>query len=359
MIAAPGPSASARVPRWLGRAAVPLAVCIAGCGSSGEDASDGGATADAGGGDAPVTLADGATVPATSVRFFVDVNSKAPQPGDTIRFTYVLWNGGAAPAYAVDLPVHLDVTQLGYVSLTGMLYVPGSLGIDRTYDPNTSKESYYFVPLAPLTDADDGDEAAYDDAQRIVHLHLPELGPGEHRVFAWQAKVDPVFDCTLDQLLQAYAEIHADNAPVYTNDIAGAIVCTSPTLRVDVASDRASQSPGGPITYTLTYAYSPFSFPGSRPGRFDIARVRITHEFPAALLDVGTVSDGGEAGSGRVDWEIANLATGGSGTVTWTANVHAGVGSGTAITTSATVLSQNTIARQDVAGPPSTVTVSP
>jgi hypothetical protein len=140
----------------------------------------------------------------TQLDFFVDMTSKAPQPGYVYRYVYVISNKGGGPAENVDLSLPLVQNEPGWTRLSDITFVPGSMGVNRTYNPNTSKESYAFVPLDPLTDGADCDEGWFDAAVNTVHYRRSEMpaagsGQNEYAVFGFAVQVQSNVDCTQNQ----------------------------------------------------------------------------------------------------------------------------------------------------------------
>jgi len=279
------------------------------------------------------------------VRFFLDVDSKAPQPGYEVQYIFVIWNEGYVAADDVVLPVPLVQTE-PYEHLTHLTYVPGSMSINREYHPDTSHESYFFVGREPLTDGDDGDEGTWDAASSTVTFRMDRMAPDDYTVWAFRVTVDDDAPCAESPLMQNWVAISADNSARYENDIIGHIVCQAPKLRAVKEADRENAAPGDTIVYTITYSLDETAVEGIDPERFDVRRVRIVDPYPADELEVVSIGDGGEESDGRIVWQIDTLENGSSGTVSWTATVKAGVPTGSAVVNTAEILSQNTVDEQ-------------
>jgi hypothetical protein len=289
------------------------------------------------------------------MRFFLDLSSKAPQPGYEIQFIFVIWNEGRVAAENVRLPVPLLQLE-PYEHLSHLTYVRESMSINREYHPNTSEESYFFVPRQPLTDIQDGDEGTYDESSNTVTFSMGRMEPNDYAVWAFRATVDADAPCEEAPYVQNWVTISADNASDYENDIIGHIVCESPRLTALKEADRTDPGPGDEIVYTIAYSLDETVVAGIDPARFDVRRVRIYDSFPSEYLEIVSIGNGGEEQGGAIFWQIDRLENGGSGTVSWTARVKDGVPPGTAITNTVEILSQNTVEDQDV-GSSCTVTV--
>jgi uncharacterized repeat protein (TIGR01451 family) len=283
------------------------------------------------------------------VMFFLDMNSKAPQPGTTVQYIFVIRNEGWAAAENVVLPDPL-VQMQPYEHLSHVTYVPGSMSINREYHPDTSRESYYFVERIPLTDASDSDEGTYDEAANTLFFRMARMEPDDYVLWAFEVKVDDDAPCATFPYMQNIVTISADNSDSYENDIIGHIVCQSPKLRVEKTADVTEAAPGAQITYTLSYSLDLVTVSEIDSSRFDIRRVRIFDRFPTDTLEIVSIGDGGEERDDAVFWQIDPLANGGSGSVTWKARVSSAAPAGAQIVNNAEILSQNTVEEQDVGG---------
>jgi hypothetical protein len=290
------------------------------------------------------------------MRFFLDLSSKAPQPGYEIQFIFVIWNEGRVAAENVRLPVPLLQLE-PYEHLSHLTYVRESMSINREYHPNTSEESYFFVPRQPLTDIQDGDEGTYDESSNTVTFTMGRMEPSDYVVWAFRATVDADAPCEEAPYVQNWVTLSADNSPAYENDIIGHIVCEAPMLTALKEADVTEASPGDEIVYTITYSLDETVVEGIDPERFDVRRVRIYDTFPSEYLEIVSIGNGGEERDGAVFWQIDRLENGGSGSVSWTARVKDGVPPGTAVTNTVDILSQNTVEDQNV-GSTCTVTVT-
>ena len=289
------------------------------------------------------------------MRFFLDLSSKAPQPGYEIQFIFVIWNEGRVAAENVRLPVPLLQLE-PYEHLSHLTYVRESMSINREYHPNTSEESSFFVPRQPLTDIQDGDEGTYDESSNTVTFTMGRMEPSDYVVWAFRATVDADAPCEEAPHVQNWVTISADNSPDYENDILGHIVCQSPKLTALKEADVTEASPGDEIVYTITYSLDETVVEGIDPERFDVRRVRMYDRFPSDYLEIVSIGNDGEERDGAVFWQIDRLENGGSGSVSWTARGKDGVPPGTAVTNTVEVLSQNTVEDQNV-GSSCTVTV--
>jgi hypothetical protein len=281
------------------------------------------------------------------VRFFVDVSSKAPEPGFTVRYTYVIWNEGAATARNVVMPIPLEMRE-PYDRLTWLAYVPGSLEINHDYHPDTSHESYAFVPRTPLTDAAGDDAADYDPETNTLHVTLAELLPDDYLVLTFEAAVDPGAPCGDRVLMQNWTTIAADNSAPYENDINGHIVCHAPRLTADATADPIAPAPGELVTITVAIALEETVVDGAAETRFDLARVRVEADYALAGLTLESIANEGEDRDGTVFWQVRELPNGGSGAVTFTARVPAGTPAGTVLSLPVHICSQNTVDAQNV-----------
>jgi len=281
------------------------------------------------------------------MRFFLDLSSKAPQPGYEIQFIFVIWNEGRVAAENVRLPVPLLQLE-PYEHLSHVTYVRESMSINREYHPNTSEESYFFVPRQPLTDVPDGDEGSYDESSNTVTFAVSRVEPNDYAVWAFRVTVDADAPCEEAPYVQNWVTISADNSSPYENDIIGHIVCESPKLTALKEADRTDAAPGDEIVYTITYSLDETVVEGIAPERFDVRRVRIFDNVPSEYLEIVSIGDDGEEQGGVIFWQIDRLENGGSGTVSWTARVKDGVPPGTAVTNTVEVLSQNTVEDQNV-----------
>ena len=290
---------------------------------------------------------DGCNEEQAVVRFFLDVNSKAPEPGWTVKYTFVFWNEGPTTARNVELPVPMEQLE-PYEHLTHESYVPGSMGINREYHPDTSHESYYFVSKEPLTDAADGDEGTWDPATNTATFRTAELAPDDYVVWIYEAHIAGDADCANRDRMQNWITIRADNSDPYENDINGHITCDAPRLTAVKEADLSEARPGDAITYTIRYHLDETAVEGIGSERFDVRRVRITDRFPADLLEPVSYANDGELRDGGVFWQVDSLANGGSGAVSWTARVKAAVVPGTDLVNVVDILSQNTVVEQDV-----------
>jgi hypothetical protein len=333
---------------------------------------------------------EGGTGDGAVVRFFADFAPKAVEYGQSLRFTYVVWNEGSATARNVVLPVPIvqdatttvygDREHCGspgerYACMVDVSYVPGSMRINRVYHPNRARNSYAFVDTLPLTDARDDDEAYFDAAQNVLYLTLPELrarsDDPETAGVLWSYEL--VADggavhtpCAEMPLVQNWNWIFADNSPDYSNDIIGHIVCTSPRLHAAIAADRTTAAPGDAVTYDLTMSYDFLALPpGRSDDRFALLRPRLYFDYPEDLLEVETIDkpdeatdlpdfDDGPPAGGVVYWAREDdagdtaMSPGGSETLRVTLRVRDGVPAGTEVRVAAHVLSQRTTAYQNV-----------
>jgi len=290
-----------------------------------------------------------------SVKFFVDINSKAPQPGYTVQFIFVIWNEGRVTAKNVILTD--PMLQLEpYEHLSHVTYIKGSMSINREYHPNTSKESYFFVPRQPLTDDNDSDEGTYDENSNTVFFKMKEMEPNDYVVWAFMVKINEDAPCASNPYIQNVATITADNGNPYENDIIGHIVCESPKLRAQKTANLTEVRSGEYIDYTIEYSLDYLEIPGIDPSRFDIRRVRIFDNFPAEFLEISSIDNGGEEKNGAIFWQVDSLKNGGSGSVKWRAKVKSQIPPATSIVNNVEITSQNTVQEQNM-GSSFTITV--
>jgi hypothetical protein len=390
----------------------------AGCGSDARDSGGGGASGTGGtgggGGGAggqidPGTCGDGdcrlkagentSTCPedcgkpgtaSADVQFFADFDSKAVEYGNTIRFTYVVWNAGPSTAKNVVLPVPMvqnaTTTIYGsrhycetggqkYDCMVDLSYVPGSMRINRVYHPNRAKNSYYYVDTVPLSDAPDGDEGYWDATQKLLYLTLPELRSRDSEpedagvIWSYELAVDggaAHTPCESKPRIQNWNYVFADNAPDFMNDIIGHILCTSPRLRAEVSPDKTSAQAKKTVTWTVKMSYDDAEPPaGLDKSRFDVMRPWLYFAYPEKLLEVTGIDKSGDAedlpgksssdaGGGVVYWQRKNAAGQGimapaeSDTLTITTKVLATAPTGSKLSVQAHVVSQNTLPYQEV-----------
>lgn len=377
-----------------------LLVGAAACGSCDEAAGDDDARTDAPSrrfcGDGACVVAEGEnqhTCPAdcgepagggAEVRFFADFAPKAVEYGRTMRFTYVVWNQGAASARNVVLPVpivqdetttiygereHCGAPGPRYDCMVDTSYVRGSMRIQRVYHPDRARNSYAFVDTTPLTDALDDDEGWFDAERNVLFLALPELRPRDDEpedagvLWSYELLADESVTgtpCAELPLVQNWNWIFADNSPEYSNDIIGHIVCTSPRLRASVAADRTTAAPGDTLVWSVTLAYDFLALPPGRDdARFTLLRPRLYFDYPEAALEVvaldppdeaqdlpgrvGEPSAGGVVYWARIDEAgEAEMAPGASETLHVETRVRDGVPAGTELRVAARVTSQRT-----------------
>jgi hypothetical protein len=290
------------------------------------------------------------------VRFFLDVNSKAPEPGYEVQYTFVVWNEGRVAALDVALPVSLRQTE-PYEHLTHVSYVRGSMSINHEYHPDTSHESYYFVTRTPLTDAAGDDEGRYDEGSDTLFFTMEKMEPDDYVIWAFNVIIDEDAVCEENTLMQNWVTVSADNSAPYSNDIIGHIVCRSPKLRVEKTCDALEAGAGARITYTLHYSYDETVVEGVNESRFDLRRVRMYDSFPREHLEILSVGGGGRDQDGTIFWQIDKLENGGSGSVSWTAGIKDDTPAGAEIINRAEITSQNTVNEQNMGGS-CTVTVT-
>jgi len=324
------------------------------------------------------------------VQFFADFAPKAVEYGRTLRFTYVVWNGGSTPAHNVVLPVPIvqdatttiygDREHCGspgerYACMVDVSYVPGSMRINRVYHPNRARNSYAFVDTTPLSDALDDDEAYFDAGRNLLFLTLPELrargDDPEDAGVLWSYEL--IADggaantpCEDMPLVQNWNWIFADNSPEYMNDIIGHIVCTSPRLRADLRADSAGVPPGGLVTIDATLSYDFIALPPGRDdSRFSLIRPRLYLDYPEDLVSLETIDKPDEAtdlpgfddtpsAGGVIYWArqddsgATEMAPGESEILRVGLRVRDGVPQGTRVPFAAHVLSQRTAEYQNV-----------
>ena len=280
------------------------------------------------------------------LKLFVDVNSKAPQPGYVIQYIFVVWNEGIVDAQNVSIPVSINDLQPegGAGQIT---YEAGSMDINRDYHPDESEDSYFFVARTPLTDADDADEGHFNQSENTVYLRIGRMEPREYAIWAFDVKIDEDAACEANPLVTGEITLSADNADSRTEETEINIVCESPKLIAVKEVNVSEASPGDEITYTINYSYDIVNI-GGDSSRFDLRRVRIYDTFPGLSLDADTISADGEELDGVIFWQIDELASGDSGTVSWTAKIRDGLSSGMEIENTVEILSQNTCEEQHV-----------
>ncbi|MFH1435128.1 MAG: hypothetical protein ABIJ56_05395 [Pseudomonadota bacterium] len=280
------------------------------------------------------------------LKLFVDVNSKAPQPGYVIQYIFVVWNEGIVDAQNVSIPVSINDLQpeggAGQIS-----YEAGSMDINRDYHPDESEDSYFFVARTPLTDADDADEGHFNQGENTVYLRIGRMAPRDYAIWAFDVKIDEDAACEASPLVPGVITLSADNADSRTGEAEINIVCESPKLIAVKEANVTEASPGDVITYTINYSYDIVNI-GGDSSRFDLRRVRIYDTFPGLSLDADTISADGEELEGVIFWQIDELACGDSGTVNWTAKVKDGAPSGMEIENIVEITSQNTCEEQHV-----------
>lgn len=327
---------------------------------------------------------------AATVKFFADFNSKAVEYGNTIRFTYVVWNEGSETAANVVLPVPVvqdastdifgarhfcDSGGQRYDCMVDLSYVPGSMRINRVYHPNRARNSYAFIDTLPLSDGPDGDEGYYDAARKIIYLTLPSLRPRNSDpenagvVWSYELAADGGIKhtpCEQKPRIQNWNYVFADNAQPYMNDIIGHILCTSPRLRATVVSDKASAAAGDTIGFTITMSYDDAEPPaGISKDRFSLMRPRLYFNYPEQLVQVTLIDKATEAhdlpgkdsaaqGGGIVYWARKDsagneaMAPAESATLGVTVKVRDTAPTGSDLRVQAHVVSQNTLPYQDV-----------
>jgi hypothetical protein len=323
------------------------------------------------------------------VRFFADFAPKAAEYGRPLRFTYVVWNQGSAPARNVVLPVpivqdetttiygereHCGSPGERYDCMVDVSYVPGSMRINRVYHPNRARNSYAFVDTLPLSDALDDDEAWFDAERNLLFLALPELrarddDPEDAGVlWSFELLADESVSgtpCEELPLVQNWNWILADNSPEYMNDIIGHLVCASPHLRAAVEPDRTTAAPGDTVVWSVTLSQDFIALPpGREDQRFTLLRPRLYLDYPEAALEVVALDlpeeaedlvgfDDEPAAGGVVYWARTDdagegqLAPGESEMLHVTTRVREGVPAGTELRVSARVTSQRTSEYQE------------
>ena len=280
------------------------------------------------------------------LKLFMDVNSKAPQPGYVIQYIFVVWNEGIIDAENVSIPVSINDLQpegeAGQIT-----YEADSMDINRDYHPDESEDSYFFVPRTPLTDADDADESHFNQSENTVYLRIDRMEPQEYAVWAFDVKINEDTACEANPLVLGEVTLSADNSDSRTEETEINIVCESPKLTAVKEASVTEAGPGDEITYTINYSYDIVNI-GGDSSRFDLRRVRIYDTFPGLSLDAVTINGDGEESEGVVFWQIDELGSGDSGTVSWTAKIRDGLSSGMEIENTVEILSQNTCDEQHV-----------
>jgi len=193
-------------------------------------------------------------------------------------------------------------------------------------------------PLTQLEILGISPQGTVDRVNGLIQWTLPTLGAGESQVFTVTAKVittqtggsltntvsvddrDPRLDPTPNnnQAVDINTLIPPlSDSPVGTDE-GTAVTPTEPSTPAPAdftvtKSDGVTQAePGQTLTYQITV-----SNVGGSSGT-----VLVVDEYPAALLTVSSVSEGGAIQDGKVVWTLDSLAAGSSRTVTLTAQVN-------------------------------------